>query len=197
MWFYWMQGGRGYARDIHFERFLFHDTINPIIIDQFYCDHRHCTTSVYNCSHVSRDWISFLICSKIVWVLDAEMGCGDQQRELQNDGGKLWEAKRGGVEVQRGGGVQRYRGGGLAHCHRGGDAADLPLRQRLRNISRPPLPSNIMFQPHLNSTPNFIFFNYTLLICYNYSLFLTSLTYLRSSQLDCSPTFNFLLTLLH
>ncbi|XP_057808868.1 probable polygalacturonase At3g15720 [Salvia miltiorrhiza] len=39
------QGGRGYARDIHFERFSFHDTINPIIIDQFYCDHRHCTTS--------------------------------------------------------------------------------------------------------------------------------------------------------
>ncbi|KAL1541593.1 galacturonan 1,4-alpha-galacturonidase [Salvia divinorum] len=32
------QGGRGYARDIHFQRFWFQDTINPIIIDQFYCN---------------------------------------------------------------------------------------------------------------------------------------------------------------
>ncbi|KAH6799039.1 hypothetical protein C2S51_035523, partial [Perilla frutescens var. frutescens] len=39
------QGGRGYARDIHFERCLFHETMNPIIIDQFYCDHQRCKTS--------------------------------------------------------------------------------------------------------------------------------------------------------
>lgn len=39
------QGGRGYARNIHFERLLFHHTNNPIIIDQFYCDHQHCTGS--------------------------------------------------------------------------------------------------------------------------------------------------------
>ncbi|KAL8042180.1 hypothetical protein ABFX02_09G033800 [Erythranthe guttata] len=39
------QGGKGYVRDILFERLLFHNTGNPIIIDQFYCDHAHCTTS--------------------------------------------------------------------------------------------------------------------------------------------------------
>ncbi|XP_042016367.1 probable polygalacturonase At3g15720 [Salvia splendens] len=40
------QGGRGYARDIHFERFWFQDTINPIIIDQFYCNQlSQCKTS--------------------------------------------------------------------------------------------------------------------------------------------------------
>ncbi|KAG8379153.1 hypothetical protein BUALT_Bualt07G0058500 [Buddleja alternifolia] len=39
------QGGRGYARHIVFERILLHATINPIIIDQFYCDHQHCVNS--------------------------------------------------------------------------------------------------------------------------------------------------------
>ncbi|KAK4437100.1 putative polygalacturonase [Sesamum alatum] len=38
------QGGRGHARHIMFERILYHDTTNPIIIDQFYCDHQHCRT---------------------------------------------------------------------------------------------------------------------------------------------------------
>lgn len=39
------QGGRGHVSDIVFERILVHDTSNPIIIDQFYCDHRQCTAS--------------------------------------------------------------------------------------------------------------------------------------------------------
>ncbi|XP_020548714.1 probable polygalacturonase At3g15720 [Sesamum indicum] len=38
------QGGRGYARHIIFERIVNHDTTNPIIIDQFYCDHQQCKT---------------------------------------------------------------------------------------------------------------------------------------------------------
>ncbi|KAL0292107.1 UNVERIFIED_CONTAM: putative polygalacturonase [Sesamum calycinum] len=38
------QGGKGYARHIIFERIENHDTTNPVIIDQFYCDHQHCTT---------------------------------------------------------------------------------------------------------------------------------------------------------
>ncbi|KAL2244276.1 UNVERIFIED_CONTAM: Polygalacturonase, partial [Sesamum indicum] len=37
-------GGRGYARHIIFERIVNHDTTNPIIIDQFYCDHQQCKT---------------------------------------------------------------------------------------------------------------------------------------------------------
>ncbi|KAK4489845.1 hypothetical protein RD792_000490 [Penstemon davidsonii] len=39
------QGGRGYARNFVFERILFHETSNPIIIDQYYCDHEECITS--------------------------------------------------------------------------------------------------------------------------------------------------------
>ncbi|KAL3845988.1 hypothetical protein ACJIZ3_003391 [Penstemon smallii] len=39
------QGGKGYARNFVFERILFHETSNPIIIDQYYCDHEECTTS--------------------------------------------------------------------------------------------------------------------------------------------------------
>ncbi|XP_071928260.1 probable polygalacturonase At3g15720 [Coffea arabica] len=35
------QGGRGYARNITFERICSHEAANPIIIDQFYCDHRN------------------------------------------------------------------------------------------------------------------------------------------------------------
>ncbi|XP_016481463.2 putative polygalacturonase At3g15720 [Nicotiana tabacum] len=37
------QGGQGYARNIIFERILSQDSHNPIIIDQFYCDHENCT----------------------------------------------------------------------------------------------------------------------------------------------------------
>ncbi|XP_051145098.1 probable polygalacturonase At1g80170 isoform X2 [Andrographis paniculata] len=39
------QGGKGYARHIIFERILYHRTANPIIIDQFYCDHQECVES--------------------------------------------------------------------------------------------------------------------------------------------------------
>ncbi|XP_059303903.1 probable polygalacturonase At3g15720 isoform X1 [Lycium ferocissimum] len=37
------QGGQGHARNIIFERILSQDSYNPIIIDQFYCDHEQCT----------------------------------------------------------------------------------------------------------------------------------------------------------
>ncbi|KAK4350500.1 hypothetical protein RND71_029813 [Anisodus tanguticus] len=37
------QGGQGHARKIIFERILSQDSYNPIIIDQFYCDHEQCT----------------------------------------------------------------------------------------------------------------------------------------------------------
>ncbi|KAK1363383.1 Glycoside hydrolase, family 28 [Heracleum sosnowskyi] len=36
------QGGKGYARNIAFERILCQNSDNPIIIDQFYCDHETC-----------------------------------------------------------------------------------------------------------------------------------------------------------
>ncbi|CAI9118830.1 OLC1v1020457C1 [Oldenlandia corymbosa var. corymbosa] len=37
------QGGRGYAKHIKFERVQSNGAKNPIIIDQFYCDHTKCT----------------------------------------------------------------------------------------------------------------------------------------------------------
>lgn len=36
------QGGKGYARNIRFEHIVSQDSDNPIIIDQFYCDHEKC-----------------------------------------------------------------------------------------------------------------------------------------------------------
>ncbi|KAF8399418.1 hypothetical protein HHK36_015283 [Tetracentron sinense] len=36
------QGGKGYARNIVFERISSHGATRPIIIDQFYCDHEGC-----------------------------------------------------------------------------------------------------------------------------------------------------------
>ncbi|KAL1804367.1 hypothetical protein ACET3Z_033014 [Daucus carota] len=36
------QGGKGYARNIRFEHILCQNCDNPIIIDQFYCDHEKC-----------------------------------------------------------------------------------------------------------------------------------------------------------
>nr|XP_027122359.1 polygalacturonase-like [Coffea arabica] len=38
------QGGKGYARNIIYERIMLQDADNPIIIDQFYCDHEKCKT---------------------------------------------------------------------------------------------------------------------------------------------------------
>ncbi|KAL1541594.1 galacturonan 1,4-alpha-galacturonidase [Salvia divinorum] len=38
------QGGRGYARDIHFEKLWFHGTVYPIIIDQFYGGNQYTTS---------------------------------------------------------------------------------------------------------------------------------------------------------
>ncbi|KAG9154759.1 hypothetical protein Leryth_014255 [Lithospermum erythrorhizon] len=37
------QGGRGYAKHITFERISVIDTDNPIIVNQFYCDHEICS----------------------------------------------------------------------------------------------------------------------------------------------------------
>ncbi|KAM7266822.1 hypothetical protein ACFE04_008988 [Oxalis oulophora] len=37
------QGGRGYVNHIIFEHIRSYHSSNPIIIDQYYCDHRHCT----------------------------------------------------------------------------------------------------------------------------------------------------------
>ncbi|XP_073144434.1 polygalacturonase-like [Henckelia pumila] len=39
------QGGKGYARNILFERILSHESRNTIVIDQFYCDHEQCGIS--------------------------------------------------------------------------------------------------------------------------------------------------------
>ncbi|KAL3501921.1 hypothetical protein ACH5RR_036370 [Cinchona calisaya] len=38
------QGGSGYARNITFEKITSIDVENPVIIDQYYCDHQHCKT---------------------------------------------------------------------------------------------------------------------------------------------------------
>ncbi|KAJ6339672.1 hypothetical protein OIU77_007584 [Salix suchowensis] len=37
------QGGKGFARNIVFENIRSEGARNPIIIDQYYCDHKHCT----------------------------------------------------------------------------------------------------------------------------------------------------------
>ncbi|KAL3723242.1 hypothetical protein ACJRO7_035428 [Eucalyptus globulus] len=49
------QGGKGYARDIVFERITISNSSHPIIIDQFYCDHEHCKnqTSAVQISNVT------------------------------------------------------------------------------------------------------------------------------------------------
>ncbi|KAK9194758.1 hypothetical protein WN944_005465 [Citrus x changshan-huyou] len=36
------QGGKGYARHIVFENIIFQGSYNPIVIDQYYCPHKHC-----------------------------------------------------------------------------------------------------------------------------------------------------------
>jgi hypothetical protein len=40
------QGGKGYARHITFERIVSNGSARPIIIDQYYCAHEHCTNQV-------------------------------------------------------------------------------------------------------------------------------------------------------
>ncbi|KAI6700588.1 hypothetical protein NL676_014912 [Syzygium grande] len=49
------QGGKGYARDIVFERITVSNSSHPIIIDQFYCDHQDCKnqTSAVEISNVT------------------------------------------------------------------------------------------------------------------------------------------------
>ncbi|KAF8390264.1 hypothetical protein HHK36_024789 [Tetracentron sinense] len=49
------QGGKGYVRHIVFERIMCTDAAQPIIIDQFYCDHTRCTnhTSAVQVSNVT------------------------------------------------------------------------------------------------------------------------------------------------
>ncbi|KAF8013004.1 LOW QUALITY PROTEIN: hypothetical protein BT93_I0999 [Corymbia citriodora subsp. variegata] len=49
------QGGKGYARDIVFERITVSNSSHPIIINQFYCDHQHCKnqTSAVQISNVT------------------------------------------------------------------------------------------------------------------------------------------------
>ncbi|KAH8486805.1 hypothetical protein H0E87_025705 [Populus deltoides] len=37
------QGGKGFARNVVFENIRSEGARNPIIIDQYYCDHKHCT----------------------------------------------------------------------------------------------------------------------------------------------------------
>lgn len=44
------QGGKGYARHIAFENIIFQGSYNPIIIDQYYCPHKHCKNKVKNVS---------------------------------------------------------------------------------------------------------------------------------------------------
>ncbi|XP_042012368.1 probable polygalacturonase At3g15720 [Salvia splendens] len=39
------QGGRGYVRNIHYEKLWFHDTVYPIIIDQFYGGNQYITSN--------------------------------------------------------------------------------------------------------------------------------------------------------
>lgn len=62
----------------------------------------------------------------------AEIGSGNQQHKLQNDGGVFEGGKRGAIEVQRGDAMQRCRRGGSIHRHGGGHGGDVRLRQRVR-----------------------------------------------------------------
>ncbi|KAL0540724.1 hypothetical protein IC582_020737 [Cucumis melo] len=61
------QGGSGYARNIIFEGMVSRGSFNPIIIDQFYCDHEKCKnhTSAVKISNVSYNRISGTSRSKI------------------------------------------------------------------------------------------------------------------------------------
>ncbi|KAJ6970656.1 polygalacturonase [Populus alba x Populus x berolinensis] len=43
------QGGKGFARNVVFENIRSEGARNPIIIDQYYCDHKHCTDHVSVC----------------------------------------------------------------------------------------------------------------------------------------------------
>ncbi|GMY19945.1 probable polygalacturonase At3g15720 [Fagus crenata] len=54
------QGGKGYARHITFERIVSNGSARPIIIDQYYCAHEHCTNqkSAVQVSDVLYDQIS-------------------------------------------------------------------------------------------------------------------------------------------
>ncbi|XP_038889205.1 probable polygalacturonase At1g80170 [Benincasa hispida] len=61
------QGGSGYARNINFEGIISRGSSNPIIIDQFYCDHEKCKnqTSAVKISNVVYSKISGTSRSKI------------------------------------------------------------------------------------------------------------------------------------
>ncbi|XVE68071.1 hypothetical protein DITRI_Ditri09bG0039700 [Diplodiscus trichospermus] len=54
------QGGHGYARNMVFERITSHASTRPIIIDQYYCPHKHCEnkTSAVEVSNIAYSQIS-------------------------------------------------------------------------------------------------------------------------------------------
>ncbi|GAV69808.1 Glyco_hydro_28 domain-containing protein, partial [Cephalotus follicularis] len=54
------QGGKGYARNILFERITSHGSTRPIVIDQYYCPHQYCKneTSAVQISNVMYSQIS-------------------------------------------------------------------------------------------------------------------------------------------
>ncbi|XWS30279.1 hypothetical protein CRYUN_Cryun24cG0103100 [Craigia yunnanensis] len=54
------QGGNGYARNIQFENITSYGSTRPIIIDQYYCPHKHCEnqTSAVQVSNVAYSQIS-------------------------------------------------------------------------------------------------------------------------------------------
>ncbi|CAK9308956.1 unnamed protein product [Citrullus colocynthis] len=69
------QGGSGYARNITFEGIISRGSSNPIMIDQFYCDHENCKnqTSAVKISNVLYSKISGTSRSKIA----VHLACSD------------------------------------------------------------------------------------------------------------------------
>ncbi|KAL1205426.1 Polygalacturonase QRT2 [Cardamine amara subsp. amara] len=92
------QGGRGYVRNVIFERIKLHGATRPIIIDQFYCPHSQCKNHtdaleiknvMYNHIHgtsIKKPFVQ-LLCSKSVpckEIFMNDINIHDEEEEMRN-----------------------------------------------------------------------------------------------------------------